>query len=255
VNERQPFPDEELTDFAGEAANMLSRFKRSNNGELWIGDGDQSRLKGIVLEATTILNDTLGLAVATPFVLDLRSELSKGAANFYDSQSYASVERIKGILVAAAKTTKRRRENQGHSTTPPPLQPSALPPPYVSTIRISELRTKNSTAWDLKKLVRMCEELNSSFAKENYLASAMLLRAITDHVPPIFGAKNFAEYASSVASRSHKGNMENLQRSLRNIADGVLHQQIRDRESLPTDTMVDFRQDLDVLLAEVLRVA
>jgi hypothetical protein len=100
----------------------------------------------------------------------------------------------------------------------------------------------------------LCEEINSAYQNANFLSVAMLLRAIADHAPPIFNAPNFAQYAASCAGRSHQGSMRHLEGSLRHIADGILHQQIRQRESLPTASQVDFRQDLDVLLGEVIRV-
>jgi hypothetical protein len=49
--------------------------------------------------------------------------------------------------------------------------------------------------------------------------------------------------------------MQNLNHSLRNIADAYLHVQIRAKESTPTAVQVNFSADLDVLLAEVLRIA
>lgn len=83
----------------------------------------------------------------------------------------------------------------------------------------------------------------------------MLVRAITDHVPPIFACKIFAEVANNFAgARSFRGSMQNLNVSLRNIADAHLHVQIRKSEILPTEGQVDFRADLDVLLAEVVRL-
>ena len=41
---------------------------------------------------------------------------------------------------------------------------------------------------------------------------------------------------------------------MRNISDSFLHSQIRQKEVLPNSTQVDCKQDLDVLLSEVVRV-
>jgi hypothetical protein len=82
----------------------------------------------------------------------------------------------------------------------------------------------------------------------------MLPRAIVDHIPPIFGAPSFRQFASSNAGKSIKASMERLDRSSRDIADRWLHEQIRKSESLPTPTQVDFRQELDALLGEVVRM-
>ena len=49
--------------------------------------------------------------------------------------------------------------------------------------------------------------------------------------------------------------MQHLNRSMRNIADGILHEQIRSKELLPSPQQVDFRQDLDRLLGEIVRIS
>ena len=48
---------------------------------------------------------------------------------------------------------------------------------------------------------------------------------------------------------------QHLDKSLRNIADGQLHIQIRQQESLPGSAQVNFGADFDVLLAEIIRIA
>lgn len=126
---------------------------------------------------------------------------------------------------------------------------------YVSQRRLEELRAQTNGEWDLKRLVRMCEELNSSYEHGSYIACSMLVRSIVDHVPPIFGHKSFAEVASNYAGgKSFRASMSHLDRSLRNLADGNLHTHIRQTESLPTETQVKFWADLDKLLEEIVRV-
>ncbi len=125
--------------------------------------------------------------------------------------------------------------------------------PYIEPARIQELKSLTAVNYDLTKLIRLCDELNNSFAEECYFATAMLARAILDHVPPLFGFKNFVEVANS-RSKSTKASLLNLSNSLRNIADSHLHLQIRRSESLPTARQVDFATDMDVLLSEVCRV-
>ncbi len=127
---------------------------------------------------------------------------------------------------------------------------------YVNLARIGELRVVESERFDLSRLIEMCEELNKCHSDGCYLAEAMLLRAILDHVPPIFGCRNFSEVSIGYAggSRSFKQSMANLENSLRKIADAHLHTQIRRKETLPNMTQVNFHSDLDVLLAEIVRV-
>ena len=88
------------------------------------------------------------------------------------------------------------------------------------------------------------------------MATAMLIRSIADHIPPVFGFKTFAEVANNYAgAQSFRASMKNLDNSLRNIADAHLHVHIRRSETLPTEAQVPFQADLDVLLAEIVRVA
>lgn len=124
---------------------------------------------------------------------------------------------------------------------------------YINQDRISELSQLKSPAFDFTKLVKLCEDLNVCYRYECYLAVAMLLRAILDHVPPVFGVSDFKNVYSQNGSKSFKEHMEHLDKSLRKIADGYLHNQIRKKESLPNKTQVNFSQDIDALLAEIIR--
>lgn len=126
---------------------------------------------------------------------------------------------------------------------------------YVDISRIEELDNIKNKSFDLSKLIQFCKELNSCFKNCNYLATAMIIRAIIDHVPPIFGCKNFSEICNNYkGTRSFKDSMLNLDRSSRKISDNHLHSQIRKTEVLPNRTQVNFSNDLDVLLAEIVRL-
>lgn len=125
---------------------------------------------------------------------------------------------------------------------------------YVNVDRIENLKKTNSS-FDLSRLIRMCEELNNTFEENNFLSVCMLLRAILDHIPPIFGCNNFTEIANNyTGSKSFKESMKRLSESSRKIADMYLHVQIRTKETLPNNTQVDFSNELDVLLAEIIRI-
>ncbi len=124
---------------------------------------------------------------------------------------------------------------------------------YVNLSRIEELKSLKN--FDFKKLIRTCEELNIVFRSECCLATAMLLRSILDHVPPVFGFQSFAEILNNYSSaRSFKESISRLEESSRKIADAHLHTRIRLQETLPTSTQVDFSNDLDVLLGEIVRI-
>jgi hypothetical protein len=231
-----------LENISDEMQAILSRFKQTRDGN-YIADGDQAKFTGLVLQAREIFKDALG--IVGNFDLQLEFVRTDGIRNFVGSQSYHSVEEAIGIVRGAIGTIHRRAAK-------PTTTGGVLLPLYVTLDRINELRVIGST-WDLRRLIRMCEEINSTFSAGSFLSVAMLLRAITDHVPPIFSATSFKHYVSQISGKSHRGSMEHLEQSLRNIADGILHVQIRDKEGLPTASQVDFRQDLDVLLGEVVR--
>lgn len=126
---------------------------------------------------------------------------------------------------------------------------------YVDQERINELKEVISDNYDLSKLINLCEEINICSKNDCRFSIIFLTRAIIDHVPPIFGYKKFAEVSNNYSgSRSFKDSMIHLEESSRKIADQHLHCQIRSKESHPTRTQVNFRNDLDVLLAEIVRI-
>lgn len=125
---------------------------------------------------------------------------------------------------------------------------------YISNIRIRDLKKLKNSKFDFLRLIRFCEELNSAFSNNSYLSVITLTRAILDHVPPIFGLDDFTKVANNYGTKSFKDSMLNLNNSSRKISDAYLHTQIRKTESLPTLTQVDFSNDLDVLLSEIVRI-
>jgi len=127
---------------------------------------------------------------------------------------------------------------------------------FIDKSRITELRTISNAQFDLKRLIKLCEEINQNFSQSNYLSVAMLGRTILNHVPPIFSHKSFKEVANNYGGagnkRSFKKSMQHLSNSLKNIGDNHLHKPIESNESLPTRTQVNFSQDMDVLLGEII---
>jgi hypothetical protein len=137
----------------------------------------------------------------------------------------------------------------------PPKRHPFLTQAFVAESRLSELRAITGGRFDMQRLIALAEELNNCWGRGDVHAVAMLTRAIIDHVPPVFNAKNFDEVANNYAgSKSFKDSMQHLANSAKKIADGHLHTQIRRKEVLPTSTQVDFSRDLDVLLAEIVRI-
>lgn len=125
---------------------------------------------------------------------------------------------------------------------------------YVDYNRMEQLQSLTSAKFDFSRVIQICNELNNSFANENLFAVGALLRALLDHVPPVFGYSTFGEVANNYGGRSIRGSLQHLDKSSRKISDSLLHQQIRTRENLPSRVMVNFSSDLDVLLAEMIRL-
>jgi hypothetical protein len=147
--------------------------------------------------------------------------------------------RVNGRAIEATPSGPRRSQEA----------PSARPD-YVSEVRLEALRAAKSSAFDMSKLIRLCEELNSNWSAGNYYSVVMLVRTITDHVPPIFGARSFKEVAAQ-GGQSFKGQMDQLENSSRKIAGMFLHTHIRRNDVPPTDTQVWFAPALETLLGEV----
>lgn len=126
---------------------------------------------------------------------------------------------------------------------------------YVDPKRILELEEIKSEKFDLIKLIQFCENLNKSYKAGSLFPIPLIVRAIIDHIPPIFNKANFKEVSNNYkGEKSFKESMSNLNNSLRKVADAHLHVQIRKKEVLPNFTQVDFKTDLDVLLSEIVRI-
>jgi hypothetical protein len=127
---------------------------------------------------------------------------------------------------------------------------------FIADSRIDELRKLSSPDFDFQKLIRLCDELNSSYNNGNYYATAMLTRGVLDHVPPLFGHATFTQVASNYSGggRSFKEAMQHLDGAARKVSDGHLHMPIRKSETLPTPQQVYCASQIDVLLSEIVRI-
>lgn len=206
-----------------------------------------AKFKALAIEAKAIITDELGYT--NDYSMNLIYAINSGAG-FAGGPSYASVEEAVQIIQAAVRAIQRKRAK--------PSMPVSNKS-YVDPGRIFALQKIKSEKWDFSRLSELCRELNVAAANRCHMATAMLLRTILNHVPPIFGFAEFAEVANNYggpnANRSFKGSMQRLQGSLRSIADMHLHTPIRDREDVPTFVQVDFSAELDVLLGELLRIS
>ena len=125
---------------------------------------------------------------------------------------------------------------------------------FVNPDRLEELRKINNDQFDFSRLLQLCNEINDNYSRGNYLSVAMIGRSIINHVPPLFGFDTFNQVANNYGNRSFKGIMNHLNNTMRSIADSYLHDTIRQKENIPNSTQVNFSQDLDVLLSEIVRI-
>jgi len=145
-------------------------------------------------------------------------------------------------------------QNKAIARTSSAVPPTASPEPsYVDEVRLRELRDQQArpAAWDLTRLIRLCEEINAAQRAKAWISLALLQRAVKDWCAPVFGCRNFAEVAAN-APKSHKPQFQRLEDSLKNVADGLIHKQSAKSDSLPTETQVNYRQEFDVLLQEII---
>jgi hypothetical protein len=120
---------------------------------------------------------------------------------------------------------------------------------FIDPERMAALRAAPPRPYDLRKLVRLCEELNICFSNECFFAVAMLTRAVIDYVPPVFGYRTFAEVVSNhPRGRSHKAALDHLQNAARAIADLHLHGSANQDIPFPNAAQVNFGPNLDLLL-------
>lgn len=125
---------------------------------------------------------------------------------------------------------------------------------YVDKTRIQELELIENNNYDLSKLIILCKELNHANNKDCFYSIALLVRTIINHIPPIFGVSKFTEVVNNYpGSKSFNKSMKHLNLSLRNIADEHLHSHVCKNVVLPNETQVNFRNDLDLLLGEVIK--
>jgi hypothetical protein len=125
---------------------------------------------------------------------------------------------------------------------------------YIENSIILSLSELKSDKYDLTKLIKLSKELNDNYSLGNYLSCGMLIRAILDHLPPIFDKKTFKEVVNNYGTKSFKDIISPLEDTARKISESYLHNLIQKKELLPNKTQVSFQPNIDVLLSEVIRI-
>ena len=104
---------------------------------------------------------------------------------------------------------------------------------------------------DTSSLVRMCREINSSYAHGNVLATALLMRTVMNHIPPVFGFETFAQFVASTG-RSLKESFTHLENGLRKVADFHTHRKMETSECYPSAAQVEpFKPQFELLMQQI----
>jgi hypothetical protein len=150
----------------------------------WAPDAVRSNRKLVKeIRSVSLLSD-VPIGIFYSFENDLSADILGASKVFALELGTASTaERVAETL--------RKVTGRDWPTWPPPTKTesrSAAPPrdsTYVEESRLRELRELPRNPFDLKRLIRLAEELNAVYMMECYIATAMLVRAIADHVPPV----------------------------------------------------------------------
>ena len=135
---------------------------------------------------------------------------------------------------------------------PNPIQSKIISNDYIKPKIIIELKNIKNKNFDLTKLVKFCEELNISFKRKNYLSCSLLIRAVMNHIPPIFGYNTFSQVVSN-SNKSIKEILSQLENS-RPIADLNNHALIGKRESLPSKNQIEpYKPSFEILILEIIK--
>jgi hypothetical protein len=119
---------------------------------------------------------------------------------------------------------------------------------FVHPTVIDEIEKYGGGKWDCSKLLGLIHELDENYRSANSYAAHALLRALLDHVPPLFGQTGFAGVVNNHRwGRTDTGYLKQLN-SFRNQADEVLHRQISASPNILTIDDLPPRAALNLLL-------
>lgn len=162
---------------------------------------------------------------------------------------YERVRDLRSYVERVTELTPEPTPQQGlHTTAGFPRHSFLLTPPptaapdsatarrveYVDESLLKELEEKAGTATlKVDKLLGLIRELNTNFAEEHPYACHALLRAIIDHVPPIFGPESFEQLASNrhwptPVDKTYMGNLSKFKTQ----GHDVLHRRISKEANL-----------------------
>ncbi|OWV05232.1 hypothetical protein B5D80_18475 [Micromonospora wenchangensis] len=97
---------------------------------------------------------------------------------------------------------------------------------YIDERIFDLIKQAHGGRWDCTKLLVLLRELDDSYRAGNAYAAHALLRALLDHVPPLFGQSSFAQVANNHPWGRTDGKYVKRLVAFRDQADDVMHRQI-----------------------------
>ncbi|MBB3475854.1 hypothetical protein [Sphingomonas sp. BK345] len=239
-----------------EAISELSRQIGDHAFELHMIEEDNPNATNVRIEGTSIHALIIEVRALIAEHLGRSSPYYTGVPAFWTgpkgqprTPNATELSDVSAILAAAIRHLRRPRA----ITLPPKVQTGTI---YVDPSIIEQIATLPTTNFDFSRLAELCRSLNVTAAANAHMATAMLLRAIIDHVPPIFGFKTFEVVAAQApGTHTFKQQLGILQNSMRKATDACLHTPIGKKRDLPTAVAVDFRSPLEALLQHIIRIA
>ena len=155
----------------------------------------------------------------------------------HDVRRFRSVRSVEDFIDARLSWCE---EDERHPRIPVPIEADDEQQPglrvYLNPKILAQLRVVSGAAWDTTKVVGLAMELDTCTRTGCVFAAHALLRALLDHVPPLFGQKGFAGVASNHSwTQTDRKHMKKLE-SFRDQGDDALHRQISNR---PDILMID----------------
>lgn len=123
---------------------------------------------------------------------------------------------------------------------------------YIPNETLAQLENIQSDKFDLSKLIQLCKELNIAWKTNSHYLTIFAVRAIVDHVPPIFGFNTFKEVCNNFGPPTKYKSFKSVTSRLKDVGKEVgniaIHDPIKKTVPVISSQEVDFRIELITLL-------
>lgn len=163
----------------------------------------------------------------------------------YRNKLAGLIERLRIEYISPEKETNNLNRDETDSDEP---MPTSL---YIKEEIIEAIKSKND-GFNYKKLTKLITELNKNYLLSNAYSCLALIRAITDHIPPLLGYTTFEEVVNNYkGSKTDKDYLIKLFND-RPVSDDSLHRVISHSEDLIDMDDIPNKRFLNRLLQECL---